>query len=83
LYDTCAVDLQQDFVKKRKGEPIMYKNGIGQYDAEKNLVREFTCKYECIKAMKMSDKTLTKSLEKNLFYNEYSYRELGSKLKCL
>jgi hypothetical protein len=83
LYDSCPVEIQQDFMKKISGEPILYKNGIGQYDTDNNLVREFTCKYECIKAMKISDKTLAKALEKNLLYNEYYYRELGSKFKCL
>jgi len=82
LYDSCAVDLQHDFITKY-GEPKLYKNGVGQYDAENNLVREFTCKYECIRTMKMSDKTLTKALDKNLLYNEHYYRVLGSKLSCL
>jgi len=31
----------------------------------------------------MSDKTLTKALDKNLLYNEHYYRVLGSKLSCL
>ena len=82
LYDSCVVDLQHDFITKY-GEPKLYKNGVGQYDAENNLVREFTCKYECIRTMKMSDKTLTKALDKNLLYNEHYYRVLGSKLSCL
>ena len=70
-------------MKKIKGEPKLYKNGVGQYDAENNLVREFTCKYDCIRTMKMSDKTLAKALDKNLLYNEHYYRVLGSKLSCL
>jgi hypothetical protein len=62
---------------------MLYKNGIGQYDANNNLVREFICKYDCIKAMKLSDKTLRKSLENAQVYNGYNYREIGSKLQCL
>jgi hypothetical protein len=29
-----------------------------------NLVKEFGCKYDCIRELKMSDKTLHKSLQK-------------------
>ena len=82
LYDSCEEELKNNFITKY-GEPKLYKNGVGQYDAENNLVREFTCKYDCIRTMKMSDKTLAKALDKNLLYNEHYYRVLGSKLSCL
>jgi hypothetical protein len=41
---------------------LLYKNGVGQYDLDNNLVNEFTCKYDCIRELKMSDKSLTKAL---------------------
>ena len=50
-------------------KPLLYKNGVGQYDLNNNLVNEFTCKYDCIRDLKMSDKTLTKSLQNNVSYN--------------
>jgi phage anti-repressor protein len=63
------------------GEPLLYNNGIGQYDVNTNqLTKEFGCKYDCIKELKMSDKTLAKSLKNNIPYNNYYYRELGAKL---
>lgn len=61
-------------------EVILYKNGIGQYDLNNNLIKEFTSKYDCIRELKMSDKTLAKSLKNNIPYNNYYYKELGSKL---
>jgi hypothetical protein len=61
----------------------VYKNGVGQYDEKNNLVREFVCKYDVIKRMTMSDKTLAKALEKEIKYNGFSYRLLGSRTKCL
>jgi hypothetical protein len=48
-----------------------------------NLVKEYSCKYDCIKELKMSDKTLAKALSKNVPYNNYYYRELGSKLSMI
>ena len=79
LYDTCEQDLIQDFEEKN-GEPKLYKNGIGQYDVNNNLVKEFSCKYDCIRDLKMSDKTLAKALQNNIPYNSYYYKELGAKL---
>jgi len=80
LYDECDEILKQKFIKIH-GEPLLYKNGIGQYDVSNNLVKEFICKYDCIKQLKMSDKTLTKALTKNLTYNGCYYKEIGSKLQ--
>lgn len=82
LYDSCEEELKNNFTTKC-GEPLLYKNGVGQYDAKNNLVREFTCKYDCIRMLKMSDKTLAKALDKNILYNEHYYREIGSKMSCL
>jgi len=79
LYDKCNSELVENFEEKN-GEVILYKNGIGQYDLNGNLIKEFTCKYDCIRELKMSDKTLAKSLKNNIQYNNYYYKELGSKL---
>ncbi len=34
LYSTCSKELKKKFIEKNKGIPILYKNGIGQYDLE-------------------------------------------------
>jgi phage anti-repressor protein len=81
LYDTCEENLKHEFVN-RVGEPILYKDGVGQYDAQNNLVREFVCKYDCIKTLQMSDKTLAKALDKNKAYNGHYYKSLGTKTHC-
>ena len=56
---------------------------MGQYDSNHTLIQEFQCKYDCIKQLKMSDKTLAKALDKNIPYNGFFYKSLGSKIKCL
>ena len=79
LYDKCDESIINAFEEKN-GEAILYKDGIGQYNPDNNLIREFICKYDCIKQLKMSDKTLTKALDKNIVYNNYYFKKLGSKL---
>ena len=79
LYDNCQAELIQNFEDKN-GTPLLYKNGIGQYDINNNLVKEFSCKYDVIRELKISDKTLAKALTNNVPYNNYYYKELGSKL---
>lgn len=79
LYEKCNEELISNFEQKY-GEPILYKNGIGQYDENNILIKEFKCKYDCQKEMIMSDKTLRKALTTNILYNDYYYKELGEKL---
>ena len=82
LYQNCNDDLIIDFENKY-GKPVLYKNGIGQYDNNNNLLLEFICKYDCIRELKISDKTLNKSLKNNIMYNNHYYKELGKKLSVL
>jgi hypothetical protein len=80
LYDKCSDCIREQFIQKY-GEPILYKNGIGQYTFENILVKEFICKYDCIKQNKISDKTLAKALDNNVLYNNYYYKTIGEKLQ--
>ena len=82
IYDNCSDSLKELFEEKH-GKPILYKNGIGQYDFQQNLIHEFICKYDCIQTLSISDKTLAKSLDKNIAYNGHYYKYLGSKLQLL
>lgn len=82
LYDKCEEDLINNF-EVEYGKPLLYKNGVGQYDLNNNLVNEFTCKYDCIRELKMSDKTLAKALDKNVQYNGFYYKSIGNKLNMI
>jgi prophage antirepressor-like protein len=79
LYEKCNEELISNFEQKYE-EPILYKNGIGQYNENNILIKEFKDKYTCQKEMRMSDKTLKKALTTNILYNGYYYKELGEKL---
>ena len=80
LYHKCSETLRNNFVEKHE-EPILYKNGIGQYDSQNNLVQEFVCKQYCVKTLNISDKSLTKALNKNMMYNNFYYKYMGVKDK--
>jgi len=82
LYDNCDEELKEDFESKH-GTPQLYKIGVGQYDLNNTLIREFTCKQDCIKSLYMSDKTLKKSLDTNKPYNGHYFREMPMKIKCV
>jgi len=82
LYDDCDAEHRRVFEEEINGTPLLYKNGLGQYDLENNLQQEFICKYDCLKQLKMSDKTLAKAMEKNVPYKGCYYRSLPEKLKC-
>jgi hypothetical protein len=82
IYEDCDAELQRVFEEEINGPPLLYKNGLGQYDLENNLQKEFICKYDCLKQLKMSDKTLSKAMERDVQYNGYFYRTLPEKLKC-
>ncbi len=81
LFDSCDEELIAQFITKNNNrEPLLYKNGVGQFDAQHNLIKEFTTKYDCIKGLKMSDKTLEKALDKNVLYNNHYFKCLESKV---
>ena len=40
------------------------------------------CKYDCIKKLKISDKTLAKTLDKEIPYNGHYFRRLSEKIFC-
>lgn len=80
LYEKCEQQLKAAFSIQK---PLLYKDGVGQFDAQNNLLQEFSCKYDCIKALRMSDKTLAKALDKNVAYNGVYYKSLGAKTQCI
>lgn len=79
LYNNCNEDLICEFEEKN-GSPLLYKNGVGQFDLNGNMTNEYSCKYDCIKELKMSDKTLAKCINKGISYNGFYYKEIGEKL---
>jgi hypothetical protein len=82
LYEDCDENLTNDFVSNKNDgvEPMLFKSGLGQYDANNALVKEFVCKYDCIRTLKMSDKTLQKAIDNSSLYNGFFFKMLGERL---
>jgi hypothetical protein len=80
LYDNCSEELRTSFEASNNGYPVLYRNGIGQYDENENLIHIFLCKYYCCNILGISDKCLTKSIKKNIPYNGHFFREIGDRL---
>jgi hypothetical protein len=78
LLDSCE-DIREKWVLEH-GEPLLYKDGVGQYDSNMNLIREFSCKYDCITHMKISQKSMAKVIDKEVMYDKCYYRSLGEKV---
>lgn len=82
LYDRCNNELKNNFEKKNNNlPPLLYKNGVGQFDINNKLIKEFVCKYDCIRILRISDRTLSKALDHNKMYNNYYFKYIGSKIK--
>ena len=80
LYDNCSEELRTSFEASNNGYPVLYRNGVGQYDENENLIHIFLCKYYCCNILGISDKSLTKSIKNNLPYNGHFFREIGDRL---
>jgi hypothetical protein len=84
LLTNCDNKLVSDFLNKHNLREIcLYKNGIGQYNSKQELIQEYICKYDCIKKLHISDKTLTKALDRNVAYNNNYFKCIGSKLQII
>ena len=77
LYNELSTEL-----KSKYKIPILYKNGIGKFDINNNLIKEFVCKEDTRVKEMISSKTLTKALELNKLYNNFYYKFIGEKLVC-
>ena len=78
LFEEC--ENKESFIEKHGKEPLLYKNGFGIFDSSGKMVREYACRYDCIRLEKISDKTIAKAIEKNVPYKEMHFRELGEKV---
>ncbi len=81
LYENCDKELQRLFLAKiGKTDFILYKNGVGQFDKDNNLLQEFTSKYNCKTECGIGDKSLSKAIITNTMYNGYYYKYLEERL---
>ena len=79
LFDDCDPHLRDAFLTIH-GSFLLYKQGIGRFNKENILIEEFICKDDCVKKIKISQKSLAKVLDKPLTYDGFYFRNIGHKL---
>ena len=79
LYDECSTALKNEF---NVSTPVLYKDGIGKFNENNDLIKEYKCKFDCIQKDSISEKTLKRALQENKMYNGFYYKMLGEKLFC-
>ena len=82
LYDTLNSELRHQFQDKRGiSDVLLYKgSGVGQFDTNGNLVREFKSKQSCQELISIGNKSLCKALETGKQYNSYIYKYIPDKV---
>jgi len=79
LYEQCDNKIKEEY-EKENGNPILYQDGIGQFDINNNLIKEFSSIYDCRTQLGISDKSIMKAIEKNIIYNNHYYKRIGTKI---
>jgi len=82
LYHDCSDTLRKNF-EQLHGKPILYKDGIGKYDLDNNLVQTFVSKMDCYTNDSLGNKSLTKALSTGKPYNGFYYRNMNEKLSMI
>lgn len=82
LFDDCDEQVRREFIIKN-GEPVLYRNGVGQYDLNGNLTKEFRSKHDCQIQLGLGNKTVCKGLETGKAYNDFYLKYLDDKIEIL
>lgn len=82
LFNECDLDLRNKFLKEKEFLPL-FKNGIGQYNSENTLIKEFVSRTNCCTDLKMCDKTLSKSIKNGDLYKESTFKVLPERTQMV
>ena len=87
-YSKIFKNIQKYYLNVKTFKSLCLKAGTKKTDEiheyylkMEELIQEFICKYDCIKKLHISDKTLTKALTRNVAYNNNYFKTIGSKLE--
>ena len=78
LYEECDIE-QRDNFEKIHGKPLLYKNGVGQFDIDEKLIKEFLSKEDCHRKVNISRALLNKLIKENISNNGFIYKYIGKK----
>lgn len=80
LYEQCDNILKQNF-EKINGKPLLYKNGVGQFDDTDKLIKDFASKEDCFRKSNISRALLNKLIKENIVHNGFIYKYIGKKIQ--
>ena len=79
LFQECEPVWKETF-RAQHGSFLLYKQGVGTFNKEGKLVGEYICKDDCVKRLRISQKSLAKVLDKDITYDGLHFRNLPPKL---
>ena len=82
LYKECKKELLENF-ERINGKPLLYKNGIGQFDENDNLINEFSSKENCFRNSNISRALLSKLIKEKINHNGFTYKYIGKKTRVI
>ncbi len=81
MYENVDEEVKEQFLSKKSiKDVVLYKSGIGKYDQNGVLIREFRSKHHCQQELKIGEKSLNKSLLSGEKLQENYYKFLPEKL---
>lgn len=80
-HDGCSEEIKKEFLQATGNkEIVLYKNeGVGVYNLENELIREFRSKHDCTSNTKIGSKSIRKALNSGESYDEFYYKYLYNK----
>jgi prophage antirepressor-like protein len=78
LYEQCDNILKENF-EKINGKPLLYQNGVGQFDNTDKLIKDFASKEDCYRKVNISRALLNKLIKENIGKNGFIYKYIGKK----
>lgn len=82
LYEQCNNILRENFEEKYS-KPLLYKNGVGQFDINNNLIKDFASKQDCFRKVHISRKLLDTLIKEQKSLNGFVYKYIGKKSKVI
>jgi len=78
LYEQCDNIFKENF-EKINGEPLLYQNGLGQFNDKNKLIKDFASKEDCFRKLNISRALLNKLIKENTIHNGFIYKYIGKK----
>lgn len=72
-----------NILREKYGKPLLYKNGVGQFDINDNLIKDFASKQDCFRKVNISRLLLDNLIKEQNRLNGFIYKYIGKKSKVI